>query len=188
MADTQADDLHHAIHWYTLRCQTPPEGVRRRFSTLMSCRERLVAVRWPHGVFCPRCQARDPVHLTTRALYQCRSCRFQFSPTTASPLHRSRIELPIWFAAAERIIHYQDMGSTPGRVPADDLAAEMGVAYVAARRLRKIIIEDLDPDGTGVLRAAICTEKVILPSHVSPGTERHLGWLIDFFYSRNAHS
>ncbi|WP_050525955.1 transposase [Pseudorhodobacter aquimaris] len=188
MADTQADDLQHAIHWYALRCQVPPEGVRKRFPTLQSCRERLIAVRWPSGIFCPRCQAGDPVHLTTRAQYQCRSCRFQFSPTTATALHRSRIEVPIWFAAAERIIHYQNMGSATGMVPAHDLAAAMGVAYVAARRLRKIIIEDLGPDGRGLLRAAICTEEVILPPHVFLGTERHLGWLIDLYYNRDSLS
>lgn len=184
MPNATKDDLQHAIHWYTLRCETPAEGVRRRFPTLQSCQERLVSVRWPHGVLCPRCQTGDPVHLTTRARYQCRNCRFQFSPTTATLLHRSRIELPIWFAAAERIIHYQDTGGPPGRVPAHDLAVEMGVAYVAARRLRKIIIEDLGPDGAGLLRTAICTDPVILPSHVAPCTERHLNWLIDLFYKR----
>ena len=78
------------------------------------------------------------------------------------------------------------MSSAPGMVPAHDLAAEMGVAYVAARRLRSIIIEDLGFDGTGLLRTAICTEQVILPHHVPLGTERHLGWLIDSYYSRDS--
>lgn len=188
MAETRTDDLQHAIHWYTLRCETPREGVRRRFPTLQSCRQRLIDVRWPQGVFCPRCHTEKPVHVTTRDLYQCRNCRFQISSTTATPLHRSRIELPIWFAAAERIIHYQDISSAPGRVPAHDLGAEMGVAYVAARRLRRIIIDDLGLGGTGLLRAAICTDRVILPHHLPSGTERHLGWLIDLFYSRTASS
>lgn len=103
-------------------------------------------------------------------------------------MHRSRVELPVWFAAAERIIHYQDMGSAPGMVPTHDLATEMGVAYVAARRLRKIIIEDLGRDGSGLLQAAICIEQVILPNHIPPGIERHLGWLIDSYYSRDPSS
>lgn len=184
MTETRTDDLQHAIYWYTLRCETPAEGVRARFPTLRSCRERLVAVRWPDGISCTRCQAGNPIHLTTRELYQCRGCSFQFSPTTATPLHRSRVELPVWFAAAERIIHYLDMNSGYGRVPAHELAAEMGVAYVAARRLRQVIVDDLVPGGTGLLQAAICTDPVILPPHVTPCTERHLNWLVDLFYKR----
>ena len=39
----------------------------------------LVSLRWPHGAFCPACNAKNPMFLKTRRIYKCRECGRQFS-------------------------------------------------------------------------------------------------------------
>ena len=43
------------------------------------CREFLAGLRWPNGVACPFCQCDKVGHVTTRALWRCKTCRRQFS-------------------------------------------------------------------------------------------------------------
>ena len=69
-----------------------------RFASEEDCRRYLVACRWPDG--CPRCGEGDACELATRHLLQGRSCRHQASVTAGTALHRERVPLRLWFAAA----------------------------------------------------------------------------------------
>lgn len=178
MNNTTAYDPAEAIHWLTLRLSLPPEGVRKRFPTAASCQQRLIAARWPDGVRCQRCDTAVPVRVKTRGLMQCRSCKFQMSATAGSALHRSRVALPLWFRTAELIIWYRDTSGLWGHIPAQPLGEEIKVAYLTARRIRQIVLDDVRPGGTGLLRAAVCTEEVIPPVDIRKGTEAHLRWLL----------
>jgi len=71
-----------------------------RFATAEHCRRYLVACRWPDGQRCPRCAHAEGYVLGARDLFQCRSCRHQVSVTAGTVLHRTRLPLPLWFAAA----------------------------------------------------------------------------------------
>ena len=73
---------------------------RDRFASEEDCRRHLVACRWPDGFACPRCGARDAYELAVRELLQCGSCRHQASVTAGTVLHRTRVPLRLWFAAA----------------------------------------------------------------------------------------
>ena len=49
------------------------------------------AKRWPNGVECPYCGAKEPMFLTTRRIWKCRAtrCRKQFSVKVGTVLNES---------------------------------------------------------------------------------------------------
>src|SRR5512134_1207818 len=73
---------------------------RSRFVTEDDCRRYLGECRWPDGYRCPRCAHAEAYELSTRELFQCRSCRHQVSVTAGTILHRTRVPLHLWFSAA----------------------------------------------------------------------------------------
>lgn len=84
----------------------------RRFSTEASCRDFLVAQRWPDGVRCPRCNRKEKVTAITRKPYswRCRSADcggrngYNFSVTTHTIFEDTKIALIIWFKIAYLIL------------------------------------------------------------------------------------
>jgi len=73
--------------------------VTQMFSSDEQCREMLKRLRWPEGVRCPRCQA-DAIKLaTTKELFFCQSCTYQFSVLAGTIFNDSHLPLPIWFMA-----------------------------------------------------------------------------------------
>jgi hypothetical protein len=71
-----------------------------RFASDAACRHYLMACRWPDGFRCPACGDAGSYLLATRDLLQCRACRRQTSVTAGTALDRTRLPLPLWFAAA----------------------------------------------------------------------------------------
>ena len=127
-------------YWVWLARGLPAEGVLKRFATEEICRARLVEVRWPDGPRCPRCRSTDVTPLATRPAYQCQHCRYQFTVTVGTVLHRSRVPLLDWFSAAEEVIKYQARSDLV--MPSELLAEQLGTSYAAAWRLRDRICED----------------------------------------------
>lgn len=154
MADFGENDLDF-IHWDDLARRLPPEGVLRRFPTEEARIERLAAVRWPEEIKCPRCGAPNPSRILTRGTYQCRKCRNQFSATSGTYLHGSRLSLAMWFQAAESMINYRAQVSRH-QIPAHALSDILGCAYVTARRVIKLVGCDIRRDGPKILSTAIC--------------------------------
>ena len=110
-----------------------------RFASEEDCRRHLVACRWPDGFACPRCGARDAYELATRELLQCGSCRHQASVTAGTVLHRTRVPLRLWFAAA-----YLVTTRTPG-FSAAQLQRQLGLgryetAWTMLQRLRRAML------------------------------------------------
>ena len=93
-----------------------------RFATEEHCRRYLVACRWPGGYQCPRCAHAGAYELGARDLFQCRSCRHQVSVTAGTVLHRTRLPLHLWFAAAYLVTTH-----TPG-FSAVQLQRQLGLA------------------------------------------------------------
>jgi len=84
----------------------------RRFPTEASCRDFLVAQRWPNGVSCPRCNRKEKVYAISRKPYSWR-CRnadcggrngYNFSVTTHTIFEDTKIALIIWFKIAYLIL------------------------------------------------------------------------------------
>jgi len=154
----QQIDVKSRVHWLELRLCLPADGVREAFPNTASCRERWVLMRWPGGVTCPLCEARDITHLESRQLYQCRTCRKQFSATAGTVAHQSRLDLRAWFIAAEDIIHAYSIGQETSRLTGHYLAQRYGISYTATHRFRKLLVSELRQPGGGLVGACVCIE------------------------------
>src|SRR6266550_7200308 len=55
-----------------------------RFGSEEICRDYLLAIRWPDGAICPRCQSESVSEITTRYQFDCNACRFRFSITSGT--------------------------------------------------------------------------------------------------------
>jgi len=71
------------------------------------CRRLLESMVWPAGRVCPACGYKRSIAIAGRdvgkrrarpGLYQCSSgdCRFQFTVTTHTPLHSTKLPLSVW--------------------------------------------------------------------------------------------
>ena len=69
-----------------------------RFSTEKACREYLVALRWPDGFRCPRCDQRRAWSVRGVRL-ECAGCHHQASVTAGTILQDTRMPLRLWFRA-----------------------------------------------------------------------------------------
>ena len=59
----------------------------------------VVALRWPNGVICPRCESREWSFLSTRRLWKCKACKKQFSVKVGTIFEDSPIGLEKWLPA-----------------------------------------------------------------------------------------
>ena len=77
-------------------------SLARRFPTEKDALDHLVGTRWPKGIRCLACDHGKcwPIESTNktggpRRLFQCASCKFQFSATTGTLFHDSHLPLTI---------------------------------------------------------------------------------------------
>lgn len=120
-----------------------------KFSDEKKSRKYLEAVRWPHGVKCPRCGSEKISKVLKRNQFDCDSCRYQFSVTSGTIFHGSHLPLWKWLLAI-----YLMMESKKG-VSANQMKRTLKVSYKTAwylcHRIRKAIEELKDKpklDGT----------------------------------------
>lgn len=71
----------------------------RYFSNPDDALQFLASLRWPEGVTCPHCEAKEPSFLKTRRIWKCRSCRKQFSVKVGTIFEDSAIGLDKWLPA-----------------------------------------------------------------------------------------
>ena len=72
--------------------------VLREFGNDESCRSYLEALRWPHKVTCPRCDSDKMSRVRERKVFDCDSCRYQFSVIVGTIFQDTKLPLPTWFA------------------------------------------------------------------------------------------
>ena len=70
-----------------------------KFNTDEKCREALEKLRLPNGVTCTRCGVIGAPELPGSVLFQCKSCRYQFSVTSGTIMHDSHLPIRKWFLA-----------------------------------------------------------------------------------------
>ena len=73
--------------------------VLREFGSDESCRAYLEALRWPHKVTCPRCDSDKMSRVRERKVFDCDSCRYQFSVIVGTVFQDTKLPLSTWFAA-----------------------------------------------------------------------------------------
>jgi transposase-like protein len=57
-----------------------------------------VKLRWPGGIFCPRCGSDKHGFLSTRRIWKCKVCKKQFSAKVGTVLEDSPLKLETWLA------------------------------------------------------------------------------------------
>lgn len=114
----------------------------RDFDTDIECRTYIEKLRWPDGVTCPRCNAKQISRIQNRNQFDCDSCRYQFSATAGTIFHDSHLPLWKWFAATYLMIE-----SRKG-MSANQLKRILEVSYKTAwylcHRIRKAM-EEMNP-------------------------------------------
>lgn len=68
-----------------------------RFRTERDCRDYLFQRRWPDVFVCPRCGNRRCYVISTRNLFECRSCHYQASLTAGTAMEKTKTPLRAWF-------------------------------------------------------------------------------------------
>ena len=71
----------------------------RRYGEDGKCHDALVAMRWPDGFACPKCDGRKHSYCEPKRLFQCTACRVQTSVRAGTIFHKSRTPLTKWFLA-----------------------------------------------------------------------------------------
>ncbi len=101
------------------------------FTNEAKARAHLEALRWPDGAFCPHCgDVENVTPLNGDAhrpgLYQCNSCREQFSVTVGTLFERSHLPLQKWLLA------FHLMAASKKGVSAHQLHRMLGITYKTA--------------------------------------------------------
>ena len=99
------------------------------FGSDARCRARLVKLRWPEGVTCPRCNCKSISTIAERNQYDCNACRYQFSATSGTIFHDSHLPLVKWFMAVFL------MAESKKGISALQMKRTLGVAYQTAWHL-----------------------------------------------------
>ena len=99
----------------------------------------LEALRWPDGIHCIYCAYPLVGRLEGRQVFQCAAsdCRKQFSATSNTLFHKTRIPLSKWFRAIKKI------SESSGKVTTSNLQQDLGLSYKTAWQLRQRIEEAL---------------------------------------------
>jgi transposase-like protein len=106
-----------------------------RYGTEEQCHAALVAMRWPDGFVCPKCQAREHSYHSVRRLFQCKTCRTQTSVLAGTIFHKSRTPLDKWFLA----IHL--LTQSKNDIAALELSRQLGVKYDTAWLIKQKLME-----------------------------------------------
>ncbi len=111
-----------------------------KFHSEDACREVLEDLRWPDGVTCPRCQSKSISRVASHNIFDCNSCRYQFSVKSGTILHDSHLPLRKWFVAVFLMIE-----SRKG-ISANQLKRVLRVSYKTAWYLSHRIREAMTVD------------------------------------------
>jgi transposase-like protein len=77
------------------------DQLKEQFPDENACREIFEQLMWPNGRFCPHCGSRKSYKLTSArsGLFECARCKRQFTVTTKTPMHSTKLPLGKWLLA-----------------------------------------------------------------------------------------
>jgi hypothetical protein len=133
------------------------EDMIAAFSDEQQCRRLFEAMVWPKGRICPACGYKSSIAIAGRdmgrrrarpGLYQCSSggCRFQFTATTHTPLHSTKLPLSTWLTALWLILQ-SDKGLSSVRL-AEALGVSQPTAWRMGHALRLMVARETPLGGT----------------------------------------
>jgi len=125
--------------------------------------EFLEGLRWPNGARCPQCQGQDVYlivpkngvsrktvtsSMSQRRTWNCRPCRRQFSATTGTMMHGTRLPLRLW------VLVIFEMVASKNGVAACEIERKYGICNRSAWFLMHRIREAMTPDFGNLFRNA----------------------------------
>jgi hypothetical protein len=110
------------------------------YGTEEQCRAAVEELRWPTGFVCPICGGRQGTWLSTRPKIQCRSCRYQASPTAGTIFASTKLPLTSWFLAI-RLISRAAEGVT-----SVELGRRLGIKQTNAWTLKQKVLRAIEHD------------------------------------------
>jgi len=113
------------------------QQVIQHFSDEKVCIEAVAKMRWPDGVECPACSAKEPYWIKTQKRWKCRDCRRQFSVKLGTIFEDSPIPLQKWMPALWMLVNCRN------GVSSYEIARDLGVSQKAGwfmlHRLRLVL-------------------------------------------------
>ncbi len=73
--------------------------IMEMFPTEESARQWFIKTRWPVAIACPFCGSMDIGHRNSRQPFRCHDCGKNFSVTTGTLMHATKLSLRIWAVA-----------------------------------------------------------------------------------------
>lgn len=106
------------------------------FPTEAACEYHLLRVRWPEGIVCAGCAGKNFYQrVSTRRVYQCRTCRHFMSPTAGTIFHKTRVSLQRWFLAL--FLMATDKRGYSALLLAEQLGVTYETAWAILQRIRR---------------------------------------------------
>lgn len=86
-----------------LGANTELQSILSRFQSEANCIDAIIAMKWPNGFVCPRCDYTECTRLSSRRLplFECGRCGYQASPLVGTIFERTHLPLVKWFQAME---------------------------------------------------------------------------------------
>ena len=113
------------------------QQVIRHFSDEQTCIDAVAKMRWPDGVECPSCSAKEPYWIASQKRWKCRDCRRQFSVKLGTIFEDSPISLQKWLPALWMLVNCRN------GISSYELSRDLGVSQKAAwfmlHRLRLVL-------------------------------------------------
>lgn len=118
------------------------QELRKKLPNEVACRRYLEQMIWRNGRVCPHCGCLDSWAIKGRSarpgLYECSGCRCQFTVTTKTPMHSTKLPLWTWIQAMYFMVH-----SSKG-VSSVFMGRWLGITQKAAWKLCHAIREMMD--------------------------------------------
>ena len=148
--------MRGAVREVLLGIRTVAEMVEA-FRDEEKCRRLLEVLVWPNGRVCPACGSKRSIALAGRDMGQYRArpglnqcsngaCRFQFTATTRTPLHATKLPLSTWLKALWLILQ-SDKGLSSIRL-AEALGVSQPTAWRMGHALRLMLARENPLGGT----------------------------------------
>src|SRR5207302_8061721 len=109
-------------------------GAIRYFADVDVCRDFVAQLRWPDGPICPRCEAKEIGFISSRSLWRCKACKYEFTVKKGTIFEDSPIPLSKWFPAIWLLTAGKKSRSS--HQLAKDLGVTQRTAWFMAHRIR----------------------------------------------------
>jgi transposase-like protein len=113
------------------------QQVIQHFSEEQVCIDAVAKMRWPNGVECPACSAKEPYWIKTQKRWKCRDCRRQFSVKLGSIFEDSPIPLQKWLPALWMLVNCRN-GISSYEIQRD-LGVSQKAGWFMLHRLRLVL-------------------------------------------------